>query len=231
MCPCLNHNKRAQLRRRQTFTLAAMRPIFRKYKSSDYSACEALVNEAWAFDKNFPPQELADIAKCLYTKGSVVGSNYQKVVEIDGHVVGFIFGLNEMKPHPKGPLLFGLSITWRLLRTKHTDKDRKKALLVALSKHQANRAKILGKDKSEIVLFVVAKEHQGLGYGQTLLSEFLAQCKTSGVHSVIVETNTLGASGFYEKIGFQHLANFDSPLHAYATRDGQACLYEYKHSN
>lgn len=45
--------------------------------------------------------------------------------------------------------------------------------------------------------------------------------------SIIVETNKLGASGFYEQVGFKHLGDFDFPLHEFATKGGQACMYEY----
>ncbi len=86
----------------------------------------------------------------------------------------------------------------------------------------------MGKGKSEIILFVVDPACQGIGIGKKLLSEFIAQCKSSGVKSVIVETNKLGASSFYEGVGFRHMGNFYSPLHEYATKDGQACMYEYR---
>ncbi len=205
-----------------------MSPRFREYKHSDYATCERLVSNAWGFEKNFQPQELADIAKCLYTKGSLVSSNYQQVVEVDGCVVGFIFGRNTMKPKPKGGFLFGVSILWRLLRTQHTDKQKKKKLLAAMKQHQINRRKVVQQEESEVVLFVVDDQHQGQGFGQHLLAEFLTHCETSGIKRVIVETNKLEASGFYEKAGFQHLSDFDSPLHAYATPNGQACIYEYR---
>ena len=67
---------------------------YREYRDSDYEICEALVNNAWKFDSNFKPQELADLAKCVYTKGSVIGSNFRMVVEKNGKVAGFLFGLN-----------------------------------------------------------------------------------------------------------------------------------------
>jgi hypothetical protein len=56
---------------------------------------------------------------------------------------------------------------------------------------------------------------------------FKSQCKEAGVSSIIVEANKLGASGFYELLGFRYLGNFNSPLHEFATKRGQACLYEY----
>ena len=66
------------------------RYIIRDYKESDYARCESLVSNAWDFDRIFQPQGLANVAKRLYTMSSVVNSNYFKVVETDGEVVGFI---------------------------------------------------------------------------------------------------------------------------------------------
>jgi ribosomal protein S18 acetylase RimI-like enzyme len=77
------------------------------------------------------------------------------------------------------------------------------------------------------VLFVVGQEHQGRGFGKWLWSGFKEQCTKHEVSSIIVETNTLGASSFYEHIGFKHLGDFDSPLHEFAIKGGQACMYEY----
>lgn len=207
--------------------MSNMEAVLREYNDSDYEQCEALVNDAWEFDKNFKPQELADLAKCIYTKGSVIGSNYQSVVEVNGKVVGFIFGLNEAATKPKKNVLFGLGILWKLLRIKGMELKDKKKLLNAINTHEINRSKVVDRGKSEIILFVVDANYQGYGFGKGLLSKFTSHCKSSGVKSIIVETNKLGASSFYEKVGFKHIANFDSPLHEYATKGGQACMYEY----
>ncbi len=201
--------------------------LFRDYKDSDYDSCEDLVNNAWGFDMIFKPQEFADIAKCIYTKGSVIGSNYRRVVEVNGRVVGFIFGLNEMCLKPRGSLLFGLGILRQLLFLKGVAFKGKRHLLKAINTHEINRSKVVARGKSEIVLFVVDPNYQGVGNGKRLLSEFISNCKESGAKSVIVETNKLGASGFYESVGFKHIRDFYSPLHEYATKGGQACMYEY----
>jgi ribosomal protein S18 acetylase RimI-like enzyme len=199
---------------------------FREYRESDYDRCEELVNEAWGFDEIFSPEALSALAKRLYTKGSVLGSNYKTVVEIDKKVVGFIFGLNEQLKKPGGNILFGLGILWKLMWI-NDDKYAKDDLLNALKAHEKNRASVVSRGRSEIVLFVISKEYQSRGVGKRLWAGFKAQCIESGVRSIIVETNKLGASDFYERIGFKHLANFDSPLHELATKGGQACMYEY----
>lgn len=185
------------------------------------------MNDAWGFDNHFKPQELSDVAKRMYTKGSVIGSNFRKVIEIDGKVVGFIFGLNEMSSKPKRGVLFGLDILRRMLCIKEMTFKDKKQLFKAINVHEVNRSKIVGRGISEIILFVVDPNYQGVGIGKRLLSEFTTQCKNSGVKSIIVETNKLGASGFYEGVGFKFVGDFDSPLHEYATKGGQACMHEY----
>ena len=203
-----------------------MEEIFREYRDGDYEQCEELVNQAWGFDKIFSPKALSDVAKCIYTKGSVLGSNYRMVFEVDGNVVGFIFGLNAYSRKPGRNILFGLSILWKLIFIK-SDKPDKNDLINALKVHEKNKTDIVDRGRSEIVLFVVSNEYQGKGHGKRLWTGFKEQCVESGVDSIIVETNKLGASSYYEHIGFRHLGDFDSPLHEFATKGGQACMYEY----
>ena len=200
----------------------------REYRDSDYPICESLVSNAWQFDENFKPKGLADIARCMYTKGSVINANYHTVVEFDNKVIGLLFGLNENTTPPKKSLLFGISILLRILFLFGTPYKEKTRLLKAITTHVENRIKIAKPGRSEIVLFVIDPKHQGKGCGKKMFSKFLSHCEQSGVESIIVETNTLGASSFYENIGFKLMGKFDSPLHEYATKDGQAVMYEYK---
>lgn len=201
--------------------------VIREYRDSDFTVCETLVSNAWEFEKNFKPIELARLAKYLYTMGSVSGSNFHKVIEVHGEVVGFLFGLNENAALPKKNIALGLGIMRRLLFLRGMAFKEKIALLKAMNTHEVNRYKLVGRGKSEIVLFIVSPVHHGKGYGKSLLSEFTGQCNKSDVKTVIVETNKLGASSFYEGVGFKLIGNFYSPLHEYTTKDGQACMYEY----
>lgn len=199
---------------------------FREYREVDYDRCEALVNQAWGFAKTFKPAGFADLVKCMYTRGSLLGSNYFYVATDQDKLVGFIFGLNEQAQQPKSHILYGLNILRRLFFLKGVAFSEKKALLKAANTHELNRSKIVKRGKSEINLFVVDPKYHGKGIGKQLLSGFVNYCRESGVHSMIVETNKLGASSFYEHVGFKHLGDFDSPIHEYATKGGQACMYE-----
>lgn len=202
----------------------------RDYRDSDYPVCEALVNQAWEFDRHFAPPRFADLLKYLYTMGSVAAANFHRVMEVDGNVVGFIFGLNEHYPIPKHklhslPVRIGLLL--KILFIRGMSLKRKFSTLNAFDTHDANRKKVIGQNKNEIVLFVVDSRFQGQGIGKRLLSEFLQYCRESGVQSVIVESNHSGAATFYQGAGFKHKGDFDSPLHGFVTPEGQACVYEY----
>jgi len=199
----------------------------REYRESDYEACESLVACVWGFYENFKPKEFADVVKYMYTKGSVISSDFGKVVEINEKIVGFIFCLNEMASKSKDNSWFGADILRRMLCVKGMKLREKIRLLEATRVHDENRLKVVARGRSEVVLFVVDPAHQGCGYGKRLLSEFVENCQNSGVQSIIVETNKLGASGFYEGVGFKYMDCFDSPLHEYATKGGQACMYQY----
>lgn len=204
-----------------------MEAIFRDFRDQDYKRCQALVSEAWGFDQIFKPQKLAELAKLIYTKGALLGSSYQQVVEVDGDVVGFIFGFNETSGKSQHNFWFGISLLWKLLFIKTRPRWEKRSFIEAFKVHELNRLNVVAGGRSEIMLFVVAKPHQGKGFGKQLWSGFLSHCQQSGVKSVVVETNTDGASGFYERLGFNHIGDFESPVHAYATKEGQACMYEY----
>ena len=202
---------------------------FRDYRNTDYARCESLVSNAWEFDRNFSPQGLANVAKRLYTMSSFLNSNYFRVVETEGEMAGFLFGLNEKSTLPrKLPLIaFGLGILARLLLLRGVRFEEKKRLLNAINSHSANRLKLVSPGRSEITLFVIDPQHQGAGNGKHLLSEFIAHCKASGEKTIVVETNTEGASTFYESMDFTLIGYFDSPLHQYAAKAGRACMYEY----
>jgi ribosomal protein S18 acetylase RimI-like enzyme len=201
----------------------------RHYQKSDYSRCEELVNLAWRFDKIFASEKLFLLAKELYTKGSFFSGNYHMVAETNGKVVGFIFGFNINNKKPKGGLLFGLKAMFKLYFGR-ANKSERNALIEAATVHGKNRTSVDSRNVNEIVLFVIDEAYRGLGIGCKLWSSFKDHCHDSSSEIIRVETNKLGASGFYEKIGFRFYANFNSPLHELATKGGQACIYEYSKS-
>lgn len=170
---------------------------YRAYRDSDYSDCEALVEKAWEFEKNFQPRELAALFKYLYTMGSVAMSNYCRVAECNNEVVGLIFGCNERVPLPKhklNKLSSKLIILLRLLFMRAMTLQVKFSLIKSMGIHEKNRTALLERGKSEIVLFIVHPAFHGKGIGKKLFNGFRSFCEKAQVKSIIVETNKLGAA-------------------------------------
>jgi len=201
---------------------------YREYCEADYARCEQLVDQAWSFTRHFQPAPFAALAKELYTRGALRGSNFAQVVEEDGRVVGFIFGLNENGPKIPSQFLSGLRFLWRLMRISGLSMSAKKQLLSAIAAHEKSRACWIPERRSEVTLFVVDAPYQGFGFGKRLIRNFLRHTCEAGVVSVYVETNKRGAAKFYENFGFAHVADFISPLHDYVTPKGRPCVYQYR---
>lgn len=199
----------------------------RKFEHHDYDPCEELVNEAWHFDKIISDKNLSKTALRLYTKGGLCSGNVNLVAVDHGKVVGFLFGFNILnKAKPKGKLNLALD-AFIAFNFKKMDKVERNKFIKALTDHHKNRTEIEPGKESEICLFVVSQDLRGKNIGTKLWEKFRDSCITSGVKRIRVETNKLGASSYYEKLGFTLVSNFYSPLHEIATPDGQACMYEY----
>ena len=199
----------------------------RNYEPQDYAACEELVNEAWHFDTIFSDANLSTTALRMYTKGGLCSGNMNLVGVCKGKVVGFLFGFNLLsKRKPRGKIKLALEALVSF-NFKKMDKIELQRFVQAITDHNKNRNTIEPGKASEICLFVVSKEFQGKKVGTQLWERFRDACISSGVDRIRVETNTHGASSYYEKQGFILVGFFDSPLHALATPGGQAGMYEY----
>ncbi|MDQ7074499.1 MAG: GNAT family N-acetyltransferase [Gammaproteobacteria bacterium] len=202
--------------------------LIREYRDTDYTTCEALVSEVWSLDVKFQPQEFSTRVKNMYTQGSVIGSNFRVVLEINGRVVGFLFGLNEQQPKPDRDLIFESTVLWKILNIDGLSVRDKENLFSAINQHEKNRLAVMGRDKSEVVLCVVSPLFQKNGYGKKLIYDFITHCKNDAVESIVVEANNFGSGDFYQAIGFQYRFGFDSPLHEYMGETRAACMYEYR---
>lgn len=199
----------------------------RNFEQHDYDCCENLVNEAWHFDKIFTDKNLSETALRIYTKSGICSGNVNLVAINCGKVAGFLFGFNHLtKKNRKGRIKLTADALYSF-NFKKMDKTERDKFIQALANHNKNRTAIEPGNASEICLFVVSKDLQGKHIGTRLWEAFRDSCIASGVERIRVETNKLGASGYYEKQGFTLVGDFNSPLHELSTPGGQACMYEY----
>ena len=179
------------------------------------------------FDKIINDKNLSTTALRFYTKGGLCAGNINLVAVNHGKVAGFLFGLNTLaKSKPRGKIRFAFDsiISFNF---KKMDKIERDVFTKALTDHNKNRTAIDPGTEIEICLFVVSQDLLGKNIGTKLWEKFRDSCITSGVKRIRVEANKLGASNFYEKLGFTLVNNFNSPLHEIAIPGGQACMYEY----
>jgi len=203
-----------------------MNIVVRPYKKQDYPDCESLVEQVWKLSSVFKTPGLSDVATLAYTQGSLEESNYRRVVTVDNEVAGFIFALNDKKAGNRSNVLFKIKVAWGLFWIKGPKAERNH-LMSALKTHVSNRSTIVERGRSEVLLFIVGNQYQGCGLGKKLWHGFRKSCCASGVESIFVSTNKLGAAGFYERLGFSHLGDFDSPLHEIAGWQGQPCMHVF----
>jgi len=193
--------------------------IFRDYTPQDYTACEALVGQAWDFSRAFQPPALSGWALRLYTLGSLLGSDYRSVIEADDQVAGFLFGRNERQRLPESTLhrlRTSAGFLVRLFLLKGVSLPRKFSLLRLLNQHEANRSRVERRGASEINLFVIDRRLRRHGLGRRMIEGFSEHCAANGVQRIIVEVNIDQAGGFYHKCGFTEIGRFQAPLHALA---------------
>ncbi|MBD1560040.1 GNAT family N-acetyltransferase [Vibrio sp. S9_S30] len=203
---------------------------YRRYKKSDYQACEALVRKAWGFEQHFTPRHVANSMAFFYTSGAPVACNFNLVAEVEGQVIGFIFGTNNKKLRQTIPFSYQLKSILTLVKYwlhPAASWRQKQSIMAELSTHSRNRSKLRADWESELSLFVIDSEYQGLGIGSYMANAFIDDCKKYGVKEVTVEANKAGASSYYEKLGFNYSGQFYSPLHERCSNCGDACLYIY----
>lgn len=204
-----------------------MEIAIRNFEQRDYERCEELVNEAWHFDKIFGDANLSKAALWMYTKGGLCSGNMNLVAVDQEKVVGFLFGYNALSKTgvwEKIKLALNAIIAFNF---KKMDKIERNKFIKALADHNKNRSEVESGKASEICLFVISQDSRGKNIGTKLWEKFRDSCIKSGVKRIRVETNSLGASSYYEKQGFTLVSNFYSPLHEIATPNGQACMYQY----
>ncbi|USD67809.1 GNAT family N-acetyltransferase [Vibrio sp. SCSIO 43136] len=204
--------------------------ILRDYKPCDYFSCEALINEVWPFESNFASKIVGDYALRLFTTSHIFTSNHAKVVEINGEIAGLLLGKVDQKPESKPSIqqrLFQYACGLRFWLAQSVPWREKRALKSRITEHQAawQQYSHLG---NELSLLVINPNYQGLGLGRKLWHVYLTTCQQLQAKSVVLETSQVGAGALYEKLGFERVGQFDSPLYQTFYHRTQVYVYRYQ---
>lgn len=204
--------------------------MIRGYKESDFEECQKLVNKVWKFDKHFSPLELSRLFQKIYTGSSLSASNFLRVVDEEGKIMGFIFGKIENKRIPKSGyrgFLGQLKLIVSLFFLSGVRLTKKLSYIKIINSHEKNRREVESRECSEVNLFVVDSNSQGKGWGKKLINEFIETCRKENINRIVLETDSESNFGFYQHIGFKIKGSFYSPLlKEFTGNTGNTSIYE-----
>ncbi|WP_420348211.1 GNAT family N-acetyltransferase [Pelagibius sp.] len=202
-------------------------PQLRSFRFTDLPKCYEIVALSFGVSERVSPHILANFLAKLYVESSVIESSKAFGLEVDGEVVGFLFGRLPDEPLFQGRYsgFFGkLTMVGELLFLKGVSLVSKWTWLKNVIEHD-RRSPDLGA-KCEVTLFAISPAAQGLGGGRILLEAFIDHCVTNDQSDLYLETDTSSNFRFYKHLGFKHIDSFNSPIAAaFSGGSGETFVY------
>ena len=202
-------------------------PELRSFRSEDLPKCYEIVALSFGVSERISPRILADFLAKLYVESSVIESSKAFGLEVDGEVVGFLFGRLPDEPLIQGRYsgFFGkLAMIGELLFLKGVSLVSKWTWVKNVIEHD-RRSPDLG-TKCEVTLFAILPAAQGLGGGRILLEAFIDHCVSNGQSDLYLETDASSNFRFYKHLGFKHIDSFNSPIAAaFSGESGETFVY------
>lgn len=178
--------------------------IYRNLEKRDYADVMEMIDNAWHLDKYADNRRSKAHMLHAFMRAVLMMKNYDQVAEMDGKVVGLLFG--------KVPKLKGF-----LKNAVHVPAALFHALCLCFGKAERNvlahmqnvqtiyaqlRRKTGIRFDAELEFFVVHERSRGYGVGKKLLENYLAFCGNHGVKNLYLYTDDNCNFGFYDHNGF-----------------------------
>ena len=202
-------------------------PQLRSFRFTNLPKCYEIVGLGFGVSERISPDILADHLSKLYVESSVIESSKAFGLEVDGEVVGFLFGRLPDEPLFKGRysgFLGKLAMIGELLFLRGVSLGSKWTWLKNGIEHDRRSPDLDA--KCEVTLFAISPNAQGLGGGRILLEAFIDHCVTNGQSDLYLETDASSNFQFYEHLGFKHIDSFNSPIAAaFSGGSGETFVY------
>ncbi len=192
--------------------------IYRSLKKTDIESLADLIIDSWSYEKMFSKQVAYHFAHTfLYFE--LVRESFTQVAELDGKAIGIIIGdvKNESKNFKN--YLYYPKLVWHASHLLLSKEGRRVLLKYAGEVASLNKQMIKDQNElfdSEIALFAVSPQAQGLGVGSTLYNYFLNTIKKKNLNTFFLYTDTTCNFGFYEHKGLERITAIkkyvDSPV-------------------
>lgn len=191
-----------------------MKPLFRNVKSEDFNKIKLMMEVAWKYQEMFDESFMGEIVVESFFNEVLHNSSYSQVAELDGEVVGVIFGrvdsedpkLRMLEPH------MGKQIRDVLTASKE---DQEVYINYYETTKLAHEILMRNKEKeydSSIELFLIEEKARGYQIGSTLLKEIENYFHQQHAKKVFLYTDTECDYTFYDYKKFTQVEEWSPQL-------------------
>lgn len=206
--------------------------IYRTIKKEDFSAIKEFINDAFKFNAFIQNEKILNSVLDAYLHESLLKSTFNKVVEKNGKIIGFIIAESYYDKNKGGDNKFISKVlkfksTLRLLFMNGKTREKINEFSQIANEYEKLKSSISEKYDGSIILFVVSPESRGLGIGKNLIAQTNEYFKKVGVQKYYLYTDTRCNYGFYDSQGFVRV-NEKPLMFKDSSKNMDVFMYEYK---
>lgn len=181
-----------------------MEPLFRNVKSEDFNKIKTMMEDAWKYQEMFEENFMGEIVVDAFLNEVLHNSSYGQVAEMNGEVVGVIFGrVSSEKPNLRMlETHMGEQVRDVLTASKE---DQESYINYYETTNRAHKTLMGNKEKeydSSIELFLVEEKARGYRIGSTLLEGLENYFNQHNAKKVYLYTDTECNYRFYDYKNF-----------------------------
>lgn len=179
--------------------------IFREVDKRDYSDLKVLINDAWHFENYINNPKSVEHMLNVNMHMALLSQNYTQVAELNGEVVGFLYGRVAGQRIPLKNLIHLPYILFHgacLLLKSHHERNLIRGFFNLIKVYMKLLKNTKTEYDGELVFFVVNSKCRGKGIGKQLLNNYLDYCRQNSVKNIYVYTDVNCNYGFYDFNGF-----------------------------
>lgn len=181
-----------------------MKPLFRNVKSEDFKKIKLMMEEAWKYQEMFEENFMGEIVVDAFLNEVLHNSSYSQVAELEGEVVGVIFGKVDSEASKLRMLESHMGKQIRDVLTASKE-DQETYINYYETTSLAHETLMGNKNKrydSSIELFLVEEKARGHRIGSTLLKGIENYFHQHHAKRVYLYTDTECNYRFYDYKGF-----------------------------
>ena len=182
--------------------------IYRPFQKEDVKPLVSVIIDSWNYEKMFSKKISYHFAHTfLYFE--LIRESFSQVAEADGEPIGIIIGNVKNQSRSLKNSLYYPKLIWHASKLLLTKEGRNVLLRYAgdVAALNSKMLKTLDEDfETEVALFAVSPQAQGLGVGSTLYNYFLDTLKQKNIKNFFLYTDTTCNFGFYEHKGLKQVS-------------------------